>query len=346
MPIARIVLNLPEKANIQTAQQVWDFEDALKWADRDEEVKVLIVKANGNGFCAGHAIVDPEEMPEVYPTTGPTPERTWKKHNYDLFLWPPLNLWEFSKATIAQVHGYCVGGGTVYGYLCDLTVASDDAYFQMPLPQGFGLPGAQTMIEPWALMNWKRAYEYLYLAPTLSAEEAHQWGLVNRVVPRADLESTVEEMAATIAQMPLTTIMTVKAGRQAGLGDHGHAGPPAEHRRLHVDCQRRHRRTGVHGQARRTRFPARWPRSRPRRPGTRSRRAEPDRCGEAGASRGGAVGMEIDEEGGRRDHAFRDVRHHDGRVTAVKRQAMADDNFVDLILRLRYGSERGRTSVY
>ena len=49
-PIARIVLNMPEKANIQTAQQVWDFEDALRWADRDEEVKVLIVKANGNGL--------------------------------------------------------------------------------------------------------------------------------------------------------------------------------------------------------------------------------------------------------------------------------------------------------
>ena len=209
-PIARIVLNMPEKANIQTAQQVWDFEDCLKWADRDEEVKVLIVKANGNGFCAGHAIVEPEEMANVYPTTGPTPERTWKKHNYDLFLWPPLNLWEFSKATIAQVHGYCVGGGTVYGYLCDVTVASDDAFFQMPLPQGFGLPGAQTIIEPWVLMNFKRAYEYLYLGPTLNAQEAKEWGLINRVVPRQDLEAAVEEMARTIALMPLTTIMTVK----------------------------------------------------------------------------------------------------------------------------------------
>jgi enoyl-CoA hydratase len=211
-PIARIVLNMPEKANIQTAQQVWDFEDALRLADRDEEVKVLVVKANGNGFCAGHAIVEPEEMAEVYPTTGPTPERTWKNHNYELFLWPPLNLWEFPKATIAQVHGYCVGGGTVYGYLCDLTIASDDAYFQMPLPQGFGLPGAQTLIEPWALMNFKRAYEYLYLAPTLSAEQAREWGLVNKVVPRAELEATVEATARTIAQMPLTTILTVKAG--------------------------------------------------------------------------------------------------------------------------------------
>jgi enoyl-CoA hydratase len=211
-PIARLILNMPEKANIQTAQQVWDFEDVLKWADRDEEVKVLIVKANGNGFCAGHAIVESSEMSEVYPTTGPTFERTWKKHNYDLFLWPPLNLWEFSKATIAQVHGYCVGGGTVYGYLTDLTIASDDAYFQMPLPQGFGLPGAQTLVEPWALMSWKRAYEYLYLGRTLSAEEAREWGLVNEVVPRANLETRVEEAARTIAQMPLTTIMTVKQG--------------------------------------------------------------------------------------------------------------------------------------
>ena len=65
--IARIVLNTPEKANIQTAQQVWDFEDALTWADRDDEVKVLIVKANGKGFCAGHAIVEPEEMADGVP---------------------------------------------------------------------------------------------------------------------------------------------------------------------------------------------------------------------------------------------------------------------------------------
>src|ERR1700681_184855 len=210
--VARIVMNTPEKANIQTAQQVWDFEDALTWANRDDEVKVLIIKSNGNGFCAGHAIVDRDEMAEVYPTTGPTFERTWKAHNYDLFLWPPLHLWEFPKATIAQIHGYCVGGGTVYGFLTDLSIASDDAYFQMPLPQGFGLPGAQTMIEPWVLMNWKRTAEYLFLAPTISAEQALEWGMVNRVVPRDQLESTVEEMARTVAHMPLTTIMATKAG--------------------------------------------------------------------------------------------------------------------------------------
>jgi enoyl-CoA hydratase len=211
-PVARIVLNTPEKANVQTAQQVWDFDDALSRANRDEEVKVLIIKANGRGFCAGHAIVEPDEMPRVYPTTGPTPERTHKNHNQDLFLWPPLRLWEFPKATIAQIHGYCLGGGTVYGYLTDLGIASDDAYFQMPLPQGFGLPGAQTLMEPWVLMSWKRTYQYLYLGQTLSAAEAMEWGLINEVVPRADLEARVEEVARTIAQMPLSTIMAIKAG--------------------------------------------------------------------------------------------------------------------------------------
>ena len=211
-PVARIVMNTPEKANVQTAQQVWDVEDALADAARDEAIKVLVLKGNGRGFCAGHAIVEREEMPRVYPTTGPTFERTWKVHNYDLFLWPPLRLWEFPKATISQVHGYCVGGGTVYAYLTDLTIASDDAYFQMPLPQGFGLPGAQTMTEPWLFMNWKRAYEYLYLGRTLTAEEAMEWGIVNQVVPRDQLEPAVEEAAARIARMPLTTILAIKQG--------------------------------------------------------------------------------------------------------------------------------------
>jgi enoyl-CoA hydratase/carnithine racemase len=211
-PVARIVLNTPDKANIQTARQVWDMDEALARADDDDEVKVLVLKANGEGFCAGHAIVAADEMAEVYPTTGPTPERTWRRHHYGLFLWPPLRLFEFPKVTIAQVHGYCVGGGTVYGLLTDLTVASDDAYFQMPLPQGFGLPGAQTMIEPWVLMNFKRAAEYLFLAPTIGAAQALEWGMVNRVVPRAELDHTVEEMARTVAQMPLTTILATKQG--------------------------------------------------------------------------------------------------------------------------------------
>ena len=81
----------------------------------------------------------------------------------------------------------------------------------MPLVQGLGFPGGETMIEPWVFMNRKRAAEYLYTAQTLTAAEAREMGLVNRVVPRDQLETTVEEMAARIARAPLSTLMGTKS---------------------------------------------------------------------------------------------------------------------------------------
>src|SRR5258708_29168888 len=110
----------------------------------------------------------------------------------------------------SQCHGYCTGGGICLGLLTDCCAASEDAYFQMPRAQSLGEPGGHTMIEPWLLMNWHRTMDWLLLAPTLSAEEALEWGLLNKVVPREDLENTVEEMARKIAAIPLTTSMAVK----------------------------------------------------------------------------------------------------------------------------------------
>jgi enoyl-CoA hydratase/carnithine racemase len=127
-------------------------------------------------------------------------------------LWPTLYLWEFPKPTISQVHGYCVGGGVYLGLLTDFVVASDDAYFQMPLAHSLGEPGGHTMIEPWLMMNWHRTMDWFLLAPTLSADTALEWGLLNRVVPRDQLETTVEEMAQKISRIPLTTLLAVKSG--------------------------------------------------------------------------------------------------------------------------------------
>jgi enoyl-CoA hydratase len=129
-----------------------------------------------------------------------------------LFMWPVLHLWEFQKPTVAAVQGYCVGGGTYFALLNDIVVASDDAYFQMPLPQGLGFPGGETMVEPWVMMNFHHAYEYLYLSQTVDAAEAHRLGMINRVVPRADLDATAELIAQQIAQAPLSVLMGIKAG--------------------------------------------------------------------------------------------------------------------------------------
>ena len=207
-PIARIILNRADKANTKDATLVQEVDACLHEADRDRDIKVVIIKANGKGFCGGHvARWGPDENP--YPDFGDTFEDLYKG-TADLFLWPTLYLWEFPKPTISQIHGYCMGGGIYLGLLTDFCVASEDAYFQMPLAQSLGEPGGHTMIEPWLLMNWHRTMDWLLLAPTLSAAEALEWGLLNKVVPRDDLENTVEEMARKIAQIPLTTSMAVK----------------------------------------------------------------------------------------------------------------------------------------
>jgi enoyl-CoA hydratase len=221
--IARIVLNWPEKANAQSSEMVWQVDQALDLAQHDATVKVVIVKANGKGFCAGHVIAGPDSYPEFVRSVDAIGSN-WIGSR-DLFLWPMLRFFEFPKPMIAQVHGYCIGGGTYWAYLPDITIAADDAYFQMPLVQGLGFPGGETMVEPWTFMNRKRAAEYLYTARTLTAVEAERYGLINQVVPRAELEATVEDMAANIARAPLSTLMgtktlLIRAWEQMGMRQH------------------------------------------------------------------------------------------------------------------------------
>lgn len=208
-PVARIILNRPEKANAQNAAMVWDVENSLKDAEADYAIKVVLFKANGPGFCAGHDVGGALSFPEF--VAAREAGHPWGGSD-TLFLWPVLHQWEFSKPTVAAVHGYCLGGGTYFALLNDIVIASEDAFFQMPLPQGAGLPGAETMIEPWVLMNFHRAYEYLYLSQNVDAHEALRLGMVNRVVPRASLDATAEVIAQQIAQAPLSVLMAIKAG--------------------------------------------------------------------------------------------------------------------------------------
>lgn len=206
--VAWITLNWPEKANAQSSEMVWQVDSCLDRAEADSAIKVVVVRANGRGFCAGHAI-----GPDVYPEFGVSQKAIGSNWigSRRLFLGPTLRFFEFPKPMIAQVHGYAIGGGTYWAFLPDITIASEDAYFQMPLVQGLGFPGGETMVEPWTFMNRKRAAEYLYTARTLTAQEALAMGLVNQVVELADLQATVDTMAARIARAPLSTLMGTKS---------------------------------------------------------------------------------------------------------------------------------------
>lgn len=222
-PVARVVLNWPAKANAQSSEMVWQVDSALDRAEEDSSVKVVVIKANGRGFCSGHAIGGTDAYPE-FAASQESIGSNWVGSR-KLFLWPTLRFFEFPKPMIAQVHGYAIGGGTYWALLPDITIASEEAIFQMPLVQGLGFPGGETMIEPWSFMNRKRAAEYLYTSQTLSAAEALSMGLINHVTPLGELEATVEAMAARIAQAPLSTLMgtkslLVRAWEQMGMRQH------------------------------------------------------------------------------------------------------------------------------
>ncbi|MCV7280254.1 enoyl-CoA hydratase/isomerase family protein [Mycolicibacterium flavescens] len=220
--VARIILDWPERANAQSSEMVRQVDSFLDEARRDYGVKVVIVKGNGKGFCAGHVIA-----PDAYPEFAESQAAMGSNFHgsKELFLWPTLRFWEFPKPMIAQVHGYAIGGGTYWALLPEITIASEDAYFQMPLVPGLGFAGGETMIEPWVFMNYKRAAEYLYTAQTLSASEALEMGLVNKVVARDELEPVTEAMAEKIARAPLSTLMAtktmlVRAWEQMGMRQH------------------------------------------------------------------------------------------------------------------------------
>lgn len=204
--IATLTLDYGDKANLQDHDMVWAFDAALDLAEDDYDVKVLVIKANGKGFCAGHVGTgDYPEFQENLERTG----TTWTGQS-KLFLDPVLRLWEFPKPTIAAVHGYAAGCGTYWALLPDITIASEDAWFQMPHVKLMGLPGAETMIEPWLFMNWKLTYEYLYRRQRLSAAQAAEYHLVNHVVSRDELYTTAYQIASEIAEAPLTTLRATK----------------------------------------------------------------------------------------------------------------------------------------
>src|SRR5215469_4596990 len=100
--IAKITLNWPEKANAQDQKLAEEVDAALLDADRDYDIKVLVVKANGNGFCSGHAIGNNAHDYPAFAEAAEHMGTPWKGQT-DLFVRPVMNLWEFSKPTIAQV---------------------------------------------------------------------------------------------------------------------------------------------------------------------------------------------------------------------------------------------------
>jgi enoyl-CoA hydratase/carnithine racemase len=205
--IGIVSLNRPEKLNAITVELKRMLVERLHEADRDPATSLVVLRAEGRSFCAGYDI-------------GPNPARAARRGNAlawhtsltdDVAL--ELTPWDMTKPVIASVQGHCLGGGCELAMMCDLTIASDDALFGEPEIRFSNVGPA--LIMPF-VVGYKRARELLYLGDPIDAQTALQYGMVNRVVPRADLDIATLKFARRLALISPEALAATKLAINRG----------------------------------------------------------------------------------------------------------------------------------
>ncbi|TWB85303.1 enoyl-CoA hydratase/carnithine racemase [Bradyrhizobium macuxiense] len=198
--VARITLNRPDKMNAISLKLCAEFEDALEVADRDPEVRVILVTgAGGRAFAAGFDLNDEDEDYEKG-----FPERTLddlkERRDRDFkFNYCPFNC---SKPVIAMINGYCLGGALEFSTMFDIRYCSDDALFAVTETRF--ATGILTLGMPWVI--GQRCRELIYTGDTFDATEAYRLGLVSRVFPKDQLEEEVMRIAKRISRVAMHTL--------------------------------------------------------------------------------------------------------------------------------------------
>ncbi|MBS7247221.1 MAG: enoyl-CoA hydratase/isomerase family protein [Candidatus Jordarchaeales archaeon] len=185
--IAWVKLNYPERLNVLHLEMLKELHDALAEADRDSKVCAIIITGEGNAFSAG------ADLKEIMGKSFEDGLRWLKAY------WSLLELVrETGKLVVAAVKGACVAGGNELVMMCDLVVAGRSARFGQPeLLVGSTAMGGGAQMLP-LIVGEKRARELLFTARILSAEEAYQLGLVNRVVEDNDVEGEARKLALEV----------------------------------------------------------------------------------------------------------------------------------------------------
>jgi enoyl-CoA hydratase/carnithine racemase len=207
-PVATITLARPEAANAQNSRLIDELDAAFDCADGDENVRVVVLAADGKHFSAGHDLKELLAGEEHWAAMRDTPEGKLR-HEQVMYFDKLVKIRDFRKPTIAAVQGACSAAGLMLACMCDLIVAADDARFSNPVLRMSGV-GVELLVEPWEL-GPRKAKEFLFCASEFGASEAERYGLVNRVVPRDSLGAAAREMAEQVALVPPLTAEAVKA---------------------------------------------------------------------------------------------------------------------------------------
>ena len=236
-PVARLILNRPTKHNALKFADLDVLVEALHDAEDDDAIKVIILKGRGPSFCAGHDYNDAIKSYGLESADdgktdgaggGKTDAKAKRRPSQRSRLMRDrklgMNYMAFQnsmKPVIAQVHGHCTGAGLYLVELVDLAIAADDATFSHA-EQRLGLAGNTWHLNSQILMyGAKKARELFLLGDNFSGRDAERMGLVNRAVPAADLESTVEDWARRISRHARDALVTGKAMHQMALDSLG-----------------------------------------------------------------------------------------------------------------------------
>ena len=199
--VARLLLNRPERLNAINDETPREIRAAVEWAERNDDIHVIVVEGAGKGFCGGYDLVRYAQesaknqwTQEDYPWD-PMVDYAGMKRNTEDF----MSLWRCAKPTIAKIHGAAVAGGSDIALCCDLIVAAEDARIGYMPTRVWGCPTP-------AMWTFKlgpvRAKQMMFTGDTIDGRTAVEWGLASQAVPVAELEAAVMKLANRIAGVP------------------------------------------------------------------------------------------------------------------------------------------------
>ena len=199
--VARLLLNRPERLNAINDDTPREIRAAVEWAERDDEVHVIVVEGAGKGFCGGYDLADTAEQHIEHPCQqektpwDPMVDYAYMKRNTDDF----MSLWRCAKPTIAKVHGAAVAGGSDIALCCDLLVMAEDARIGYMPTRVWGCPTTAM----WTYrLGPTRAKQLMFTGDVIDGRTAAAWGLANETVPLAELEAATLRLASRIAGVP------------------------------------------------------------------------------------------------------------------------------------------------
>ena len=200
--VAVISLNRPGKRNAQNLQLLYEVNDAFDRAAADDDVTVVVLRAEGPDFSSGHDLLDDADIaafPHVTPWAGfdlPGAEG-WLAREHEIYLGLCMRWRNMPKPTIAVVQGRTIAAGLMLVWVCDLVICSDDAQFRDPTV-AMGVNGVELFNHPWEL-GVRKAKEMLFTGDAIDAETALRLGMVNHAVPADQLDEFAMDMAQRIS---------------------------------------------------------------------------------------------------------------------------------------------------